>query len=54
MDSNFSVYCPVASYCKHMKVLSSIVGEKYLPKTRNFHFLFKDSGPWRYGVQNTL
>lgn len=31
MDSTFSVYCPVTSCCKHFNVLSSIVGEKYLP-----------------------
>jgi len=40
MDSAFSEYWPVASCCKHVKVLSSIVGEKYLPKTRNFQGLW--------------
>jgi hypothetical protein len=27
MVSTFSEYCPVASCCKHMKILSSILGE---------------------------
>ena len=45
MDSAFSGYSPVASCCKHISVLSPIVGEKYLPKMCNSHFLFKDSGP---------